>query len=916
MSRPFERYGALDQQPVAARDEGFAGVNSRLDPGQLAPGICAAATNARFRQGVVKSRPGVAKMIWGNREGEAIAVLQLIAGGTVNGIFAFVTTVAPHGFQTGDQVQIIGAVEEGYNGYHEIAVTGSVYFQFELEALPTTPATGTITARSMIDCVVPYGTVYGVGVFRDPDDVEWVLIAADGEVVRARPDNRPSSLPLPTGVQVLGNVWFVQAFNKVFLFRGRDLAPLVLSDLDDGFEDMVPQFADDLTLAAEIEFSYGPYQAVASLTSSGTVATLTTAVPHGFVTGADVTIRGAVQTEYNGRYNITVIDDESFSYRFAGSATTPATGTITVTNNAYYWIGDTGETVKSVVSITRASGTATATVPAHGYTVGDTVVIVGAVQTAYNGVVTITATPTADTFEYAVANTPATPATGTITCLKVVRQYELLPNGNNALYVQNRLLETTAWDPSQGSYVANSYAQKQDFVVASDYIDNIHFAFTAAFRINQGNSDELVVLAKVNEGTVMAFKSGSVALIQNIYADLTDATLETIIQNYGITGEYAFSQVGADMFFLAERRGVVSIAQTVQNKYQGVDVPLSEAIQPQIDRINWTYASGAVMAYWDNKLYVAVPLDDAEYIANNIVRRGVYAATLYPVAVNAGAIYYVELGEHEESVVNGTELITEDGYYTAESNTLQAVGAVLETTVTLRVYPVYRGVNNAVLVYDFLNQQWSGVDEGRAIGVKRWFKLPYYGEERLFFIGHDGLVSLYEAQFDGDQTYDPQEVTGFANEAVALAVDTRGYTFGEVDRRRTIKATLALATFNPEYSLALVSDGVNEVEALRENVTKDRTVYYQPWNAPVYDVTNANEDWSVPYREDYSVIAPVLVAGTIRFDALQEAMEAVLVSQQEGRYTQLRLTNAQGVCALRAVELESRDGFRRYGTEV
>lgn len=40
-------------------------------------------------------------------------------------------------------------------------------------------------------------------------------------------------------------------------------------------------------------------------------------------------IAGANQSEYNGTYTITRIDEDSFSYTFAGSATTPATGTIT-----------------------------------------------------------------------------------------------------------------------------------------------------------------------------------------------------------------------------------------------------------------------------------------------------------------------------------------------------------------------------------------------------------------------------------------------------------------------------------------------------------------------------------------------------------------------------------------------------------
>lgn len=70
---------------------------------------------------------------------------------------------------------------------------------------------------------------------------------------------------------------------------------------------------------------------------------------------------------------------------------------------------------RSVTSITRSSTTATVTTSIdHGYTTGDSVVIAGATQTDYNGVFAITVTGDT-TFTYAVANSPATPATGTIT---------------------------------------------------------------------------------------------------------------------------------------------------------------------------------------------------------------------------------------------------------------------------------------------------------------------------------------------------------------------------------------------------------------------------------------------------------------------------------------------------------------------
>ena len=69
---------------------------------------------------------------------------------------------------------------------------------------------------------------------------------------------------------------------------------------------------------------------ISSLTRSGSTVTGTTASDHGFATGIEVTIAGAVETDYNGTYEITVTDTDEFEYTITGTPTTPATGTITV----------------------------------------------------------------------------------------------------------------------------------------------------------------------------------------------------------------------------------------------------------------------------------------------------------------------------------------------------------------------------------------------------------------------------------------------------------------------------------------------------------------------------------------------------------------------------------------------------------
>ena len=82
---------------------------------------------------------------------------------------------------------------------------------------------------------------------------------------------------------------------------------------------------------------------------------------------------------------------------------------------------------KTVSGITRSSTTATATTStAHGYATGNRITIAGSNQSDYNGTFEITVTGAA-AFTFTVANSPTTPATGTMTAtdLGIPEQYRL-----------------------------------------------------------------------------------------------------------------------------------------------------------------------------------------------------------------------------------------------------------------------------------------------------------------------------------------------------------------------------------------------------------------------------------------------------------------------------------------------------------
>lgn len=90
-------------------------------------------------------------------------------------------------------------------------------------------------------------------------------------------------------------------------------------------------------------------QTISTITHVGAVATLTTAAPHGLITGNRVTITGASSSEYNGTYVITKTGASTFTYTMASTPAANATvvGTYTTIGIIGATIGGTTYTIDS-----------------------------------------------------------------------------------------------------------------------------------------------------------------------------------------------------------------------------------------------------------------------------------------------------------------------------------------------------------------------------------------------------------------------------------------------------------------------------------------------------------------------------------------------------------------------------------------
>lgn len=786
----YPKIPKVNNLPMVDEDTGFVGVNNRLSPDKLPPKVCAGAENLRFRDGEASTRLGVSKLAW------------------LNNAFC-VTAYAPWSATPGD--------------------------------MPS---------------VNPVGQGYGAGVFKDPNSFEWILIAADGGIFRHKAHNARVQLSLPTGVAIKSRVTFTQAFDKVFCFRGRHLATLVMRSIDDGFVDLVDHWSGVKQYAANDEVAFGPWQPVATLTRVGLLVTATFATPHGYVSGADLVVRGANQAEFNGRFNITVLDDQTLTYYFSGSATATATGTISVSNQANHFraIASVSES-KTLLSLTSSGTVATATyATAHGYDNGASVTFQGAVQSGYNGTFVVTVTGDT-TLTYVLAATTTSPATGTITSFqsypfpaigdspesapsKWHQIYTILPNADEGLYIQNLLLVPTAWTPGGNDYSVSGSYLKKDFLVCTDVLDQIHFQFTNEFRINAGSADEIVALCKFSNDQVIITKGTSWGILSGLSGGVANASLDWRGESYGACAPSSMVLAGSVPMWVAGKRGVVSLFETEQGKLQSEDAPFSNDIEDYVNRVNWVAGNQVRMAYWDDKLFVAVPLD----------------------------------------------------------------GAV---------------TNNAMLVYDFRAKAWAGIDTGKAICPQEFFQATYNGVQRLFFLGTDGFVSMVEEMGTGDEVGDLNSPLRLGFEPIATKFVSRGYAANSQSSKAWKRTKLVLATANACWSVGVNTSSAGSFKALKANVTRNPLKRLRPFDAPAYDPSNCSGDFNAPNRSDYTLKLPpggMVLGGGVFLGWFQEFTETFSVRPAAGRYLQLTITNAQGRMKIKSIGPTGVEGQRREGT--
>jgi hypothetical protein len=285
--------------------------------------------------------------------------------------------------------------------------------------------------------------------------------------------------------------------------------------------------------------------------------------------------------------------------------------------------------------ITVSGTTATANITAHGYLAGMRVRIEEGATPAFAGhEFDIASVPNANSFTFTVPSGTATDAAAGIAVRRVKAplvwsgtgnftrvpagvpsagaSFLSLPSVPWAAYIQNRL-----WIPSG-----------RDTVLLSDILDsNTYDPFFQNFRANQGSVDYLVGIHPWTEGQALVFMRNSIWLatlkegydsVNNILDyDTAISRLTLLTDEIGCTARRTIVTAGNYVFFLSDS-GVYRLDTKLDIKLRGDTLPLSDPIADQLEEINSNFAYKAVAKWWNNRLFIAVPIGK-DFSSNNTI---------------------------------------------------------------------------------------------------------------------------------------------------------------------------------------------------------------------------------------------------------------------------------------------------------
>ena len=602
----YSKFGALDDRIAKDGDVGFIGFNNRLRPDQLPPGILADAQNLRTdRRGEAQVRKGIDLTSNPITSGTNALTLPftLVADdtsvtATQTGGAIVLTNVTATNFPSTGIVNISGVTMStgpAVNGNRAFTKNSSTQITVADQTYTGT-ASGTATVKFAILDDDAVNAIYGSCAFSDPNASasQFIIFAANTKAVAVNiSTGATTDITYPSGVAISTSVSMLQAFNKVFIFRNGSTA-----------------LENNLRISTI---------SAATVTGSSNTANITTSTNHNLVTGDIVTISGLgfSTTDPNGsNVTITSTGDTTFTYSLTASGDetyTVSSSSTVVTDFTKVSSGTYTQPVElDSTNFTITNGLATVTV-SNTLSAGDNVVLTAAGgSTLTEGDSFVVSEASSSAFKFFV-NTDDVTSQNDVHFTKRVSVglgFTHMPAPPYAVYHQRRLIMPFNFsvDASTDSFTSRGIL---DEIIASDILDtDTYDQIFAQYRFNAGEADFNVALHSFSEDNLMVFNRNSIHMVSNT-TTLQGASTRLLTNEVGCVARQSVQQVGNQVIFLSDN-GVYSTQFFDEYNLRGTETPLSEPINVTIKRINKTYWSNSVAAYFDNRYFIAVPLNSED----------------------------------------------------------------------------------------------------------------------------------------------------------------------------------------------------------------------------------------------------------------------------------------------------------------
>jgi len=622
MSR-YRSYGQLDDPFISEGDTFFLRMNSRLRANQLKPGEVAISENGRMSDdGTWQPRKGLATVFGSITAGDSLRLPFTVqsAQRLSNQVIIVLNETPNLAFYPGNDIHVDNIVftsTPNPNGTHILESVN--FFTKTIIFNQTGPDDDTFTVRTDTDAsttiVAPGASnpteldfivndegvneVYGSAVFTDAasqaDDFIFtatnqqcfIVRLKDRALFKVRYDAGSETINRPCGM--------LQANNKMYIFRGQES-----------------------TLECSPSITYLD---IASVSQSGQVITINTnpSNPHGRNVGDFITITNLggwtsydpdgvyeVKTASTNSLTVEMLDSQTVaSFNISGTEIAHFADFTKVASGAY-----TAPAYYTDTIATATSGVVTMDVPGHGLEPGDTLVIRsgGSPYDLYIGkeVVVTTTSTNQFTFNLGVQDTPASPGVALTVSkpLAIGKGFIHQPGAEFGVVAGGRL-----WLPY--FYTSDNTPTGRETrteIVASDVLDfDTYDVIGNQFNITAGQSDYIVALEPFQDQLIV-FMRKSIHVINGITGSLADCTTTLLTTEVGCSARKTIVQVANKIYFLSDK-GLYAIEYFDEVNLRGVGVPITETIQPLMDRINQNYSFLSTAVYHNNRIFLATVLD-------------------------------------------------------------------------------------------------------------------------------------------------------------------------------------------------------------------------------------------------------------------------------------------------------------------